>query len=412
MRYKAIITALIASQLAAGFSLPPVMSAPPLPAGAEKLQSILNDAVAGKTDIVKEFIKSKNTGADTVDVATKDKLIADALHGAHKEAKKLYLSSSKTEEALNRLKLIFDLISYIESGRAPNPETDPQYFQKWIADWQKAKLTRKQYIAPLNDYGFFLQEIGKDRSAVEIFREVTTEDPKREVAYLNLADSLWKLGNKTEANPLYGKYKSLMQSENLAKKIPDRVNTSLNATISVPKSNDSGEKTKDIDFGPYMRELQLRIKRNWHPPKSTASSTAFINFSVNRAGKVSDVTVYKSSTIQDYDDAAKSAVSDVSLPPLPAGSPEKVDIRFDFEYNTDYFKDPAHQLVLHWIQRVKDADTADNHIGLAQAYEQVKDYSNAEDEYQKAIDMNPANTYYKTLLNKCQKADKIQGFRP
>jgi hypothetical protein len=86
-----------------------------------------------------------------------------------------------------------------------------------------------------------------------------------------------------------------------------------------------------------------------------------------------------------------------------------VAIEFTFDYNTDYFKDPAHQLVLHWVQRVEDADTADNHIGLAQAYEQVTDYSKAEVEYQKAIDMNPANTYFKTLLDSCcQKADKIQ----
>ena len=129
---------------------------------------------------------------------------------------------------MERLKDMFDTISALEGKRIP-AKTDPVYFNTWIADMQQAGLSKEQYIARLNDYAFFLQETDRDDQAVPIFREVINEDPEREVAYLNLADSLWRLGEPDEANQFYDRYRKLMIAHHLKQQVPSRVQQYLEA---------------------------------------------------------------------------------------------------------------------------------------------------------------------------------------
>ncbi len=92
---------------------------------------------------------------------------------------------------------------------------------------------------------------------------------------------------------------------------------------------------KEPDFGPYMRELQRRIKRNWHPPRGNESKRVVLLFKVSRDGRLLRLTINKSSGVSDADDAALEAVK-MSAPfrPLP---PEfqgnDIDIQFTFDYN-------------------------------------------------------------------------------
>jgi TonB family protein len=90
---------------------------------------------------------------------------------------------------------------------------------------------------------------------------------------------------------------------------------------------------KNIDFGPYMAELQRRIKRNWTPPKDPMSRQVIVEFTIARSGELGTVRLSKSSGLSLNDQAAISAIRAAApYPPLPKGADETVDIQFTFDY--------------------------------------------------------------------------------
>ena len=92
---------------------------------------------------------------------------------------------------------------------------------------------------------------------------------------------------------------------------------------------------KEPDFGPYMKELQRRIKMNWTPPKGNESKRVVLLFSISRDGRLLSVKVHKSSGLPAADQAAIQAVQLTApfkpLPPNYRG--DSVDIQFTFDYN-------------------------------------------------------------------------------
>ena len=92
---------------------------------------------------------------------------------------------------------------------------------------------------------------------------------------------------------------------------------------------------KEPDFGPYMRELQRRIKMNWDPPKGNESKRVVLMFKIARDGRLLSCRVSRSSGVQAADRAAISAVELTApfkpLPPEFKG--QSVDIQFTFDYN-------------------------------------------------------------------------------
>jgi TonB family protein len=92
---------------------------------------------------------------------------------------------------------------------------------------------------------------------------------------------------------------------------------------------------KEPDFGPYMRELQRRIKFNWNPPKGNESKRVVLLFKIAKSGQLLSCRVFRSSGLPAADQAALNAVK-LTAPfrPLPAeykGS--SIDIQFTFDYN-------------------------------------------------------------------------------
>ncbi len=92
---------------------------------------------------------------------------------------------------------------------------------------------------------------------------------------------------------------------------------------------------KEPDFGPYMRELQRRIKMNWDPPKGNESKRVVLLFKIAKDGRLLSCSVFKSSGLQNADAAALNAVKLAApfrpLPPEFKGS--SIDIQFTFDYN-------------------------------------------------------------------------------
>jgi TonB family protein len=90
----------------------------------------------------------------------------------------------------------------------------------------------------------------------------------------------------------------------------------------------------DVDFGPYMADLQRRIKKCWFPPKGNETKRVVVVFKVHRAGELSHLRLEKSSGMAIADQAALRAVETAApFRPLPTGAPDDVDIQFTFDYN-------------------------------------------------------------------------------
>jgi TonB family protein len=90
----------------------------------------------------------------------------------------------------------------------------------------------------------------------------------------------------------------------------------------------------DVDFGPYMADLQRRIKRAWFPPKGNESKRVVVIFKVHRGGELSNLRLEHASGVAIADNAALKAVENAApFRPLPAGASDDVDIQFTFDYN-------------------------------------------------------------------------------
>ena len=92
---------------------------------------------------------------------------------------------------------------------------------------------------------------------------------------------------------------------------------------------------REPDFGPYMKELQRRIRANWDPPKGNESKRVVLLFKIAKDGRLLSCRVLKSSGLPNADTAAMNAVKATApFKPLPAGYRESsVDIQFTFDYN-------------------------------------------------------------------------------
>ena len=87
-----------------------------------------------------------------------------------------------------------------------------------------------------------------------------------------------------------------------------------------PNGRPSLDATKDVDFGPYMADLQRRIKRAWFPPKGNESKRVVVQFKVHRGGELSNLRIDHSSGVAVADQAALKAVENAApFRPLPAG---------------------------------------------------------------------------------------------
>ena len=147
--------------------------------------------------------------------------LADAIRRGHAAALRL-LREGKSREAARRLSLMFDTTADLHNLSMGEVEATGR-LERWLAVWKAEELDAKDYLAALNDYGYFLQQAGDDRAALPVFEAVVRLSPQRAAARLNLADSLWALGNLDDAKRQYRLYQQMMKAENKADRTPARV---------------------------------------------------------------------------------------------------------------------------------------------------------------------------------------------
>ncbi|MBX9690472.1 MAG: TonB C-terminal domain-containing protein [Candidatus Obscuribacterales bacterium] len=90
----------------------------------------------------------------------------------------------------------------------------------------------------------------------------------------------------------------------------------------------------DFDTGAYMAELQMEIKRNWHPQISGKKKylSSRIKFEIERDGRPTHVRIDKGSGNSELDQASVLAVLKSSFKPLPPAAPAPLEIEFSFDY--------------------------------------------------------------------------------
>lgn len=91
----------------------------------------------------------------------------------------------------------------------------------------------------------------------------------------------------------------------------------------------------DVDIAPYMKEIENRIKSNWHPPTCDKSMHVVLQFKVLKDGTINSIDVLESSNFYALDLTAKRALSvSAPFPPLPSSfKGDSIDIQFSFDYN-------------------------------------------------------------------------------
>jgi tetratricopeptide (TPR) repeat protein len=84
------------------------------------------------------------------------------------------------------------------------------------------KITQKT-LTPYNNIAYYLQKAGANKEAVYLLEKIITKFPNRTVAYYNLGDAYWALGDKKKAIKAYTTYIEQMCHKGLQKKIPKEV---------------------------------------------------------------------------------------------------------------------------------------------------------------------------------------------
>jgi TonB family protein len=324
-------------------------------------------------------------------------LIAGLINQGELNAKAL-ASQGKSAEAANVLGQVLDFSHYLSSlkwEQVPWNEATPYcWLDSWKAPGVGLQLT--DYIAPLNDYGFFLQKAGKDEEAIQIFKAVINQDPTREVAYLNLADSLERTGNSNGAGQYYHLYKQLMEQEGKAFQIPARVDIGRKKAITPEKINN--------DILQYMDLVQDMIHKAWTPSKSNTSSKVVAQFHVDSAGHMKDVTIIKNSENESTNRAATDALAKVTLPPPPPDLKSDVAIQFSFDYNV--VNTPQQKIfpIDRWLRDANELPTAATVLPLTEALLLLHRFDDAENIIKTALQKDQNNLDLKNALSNTAKA--------
>lgn len=123
------------------------------------------------------------------------------------------------------------------------------------------------------------------------------------------------------------------RARNASRKAPELAGRSFNQRRDVDDHDGAVAANADVNFGPYMQQLQRRLKRNWNPPASSVARAVTVHFKIQSDGRISNLRLARSSGIGGCDSAALQAVESASpVMPLPPGSPASVPIEFTFEY--------------------------------------------------------------------------------
>lgn len=117
-------------------------------------------------------------------------------------------------------KLYMDLSGY--------PLLANQFNETILQDFKKKFPLSKGNLDDYNNIAFALSKNGNYKASIDLLKQIIDKFPDRAVAYLNLADSHWNIGEKDKAKDSYKESLSLMKTQKKdLKKIPEYVQTRI-----------------------------------------------------------------------------------------------------------------------------------------------------------------------------------------
>jgi TonB C terminal len=95
----------------------------------------------------------------------------------------------------------------------------------------------------------------------------------------------------------------------------------------------TADKPAIVDWAPYMKRLQLHVKKYWMPPDSRTATNVVAAWKIRPDGTVSDIKI-KTHGASKHDDGAVIKAIQAASPfePLPKGA-EKLDLELNFDCN-------------------------------------------------------------------------------
>lgn len=117
-------------------------------------------------------------------------------------------------------------------------------------------------------------------------------------------------------------------------KITSSSNTNNYSTPTISSTNNVSTQSV-LDWGPYVKNMQHEIRRNWKRPRDNESKRVVVMFRIDKKGGLHSLELVKSSGNEEADKTAIEAVENSSpfspLPPEFKG--DNITIQFIFDYN-------------------------------------------------------------------------------
>ena len=181
-----------------------------------------------------------------------------------------------------------------------------------------------------------------------IYYNVKYEDPNGELVVVTIQSRNEKVGivaiyknseyikNKPIADTLTTKEAANFQSIN-EKSLLYNANTKAKNIISSKilfEEINTNTSDNNVDYQLYMKKMQKKIKKNWHPPRENNRNKVVVLFKITKAGELLDIKIINSSGSKEMEEAAIKAIQlTAPFDPLPDKCKEdSVDINFTFDY--------------------------------------------------------------------------------
>ena len=157
----------------------------------------------------------QNKSADKDLICLRDIILSD-IH------KIIFTSETLNFKKLQNYKLISSDDSYKQTPYS-NLFKSLFFLNKSFTRKSKNKNITPQILTQYNDIAYYLQKAGANEEAVYLLKKIVAKFPNRTVAYINLGDAYWELGEKEKARKAYTTYIEQMCNKGLQKKIPQEV---------------------------------------------------------------------------------------------------------------------------------------------------------------------------------------------
>ena len=176
----------------------------------------------------------------------------------------------------------------------------------------------------------------KELSANTFYPEVISIIEERKQQNCYLIDNMGLINKTTEIlnqSPAKQAETSVI-SDNTVKKSSSPFARPRPGISGIQKGSYTANSDIDTSENDYVKYLQKRIKKNWHPPLDDMTKNTVALIKIAKNGRLISCEIFKSSGNQKADEAAVKAVQ-LAAPfkPLPANfKVQSVDVIFTFDY--------------------------------------------------------------------------------